>query len=472
MNAISTRTAGIVAPTRTRKGACLMPRLAVSGDAVQLDLDRLGELARLLQVRALGEVPEDEVEVVVAGGIRRSRAGRRARLVFFLRDFLRDLVRGLERQVVRLRALRRGRARGVGVDRQEQVRLLVVGDRGPVVERDQDVGVARQHRAAQEDLRQRRRRASSRSGASPPSPGGRPARSRRSRCRRARGRRRSSAAERPAARARPARRERAAAAALRPTSMTMRSGEVSGYARAVRFGSRNSIVAVSPEKRTAATSGSSNFFSGQGGSTFVSANRTWKPRLGQHGRASSRPPRAAARPGSSARRGRRRPRSRAGAARRPSASRRAWPRRRCRPRRPAERGPSRRNRPGRRARRRRRAPAARSGRCAGPRGPAPCRGRARIWWPWPVSVRTPVAGVRGDGVAERPRGVGDDEFLAPDRADRMRFALPEEHRVVLRAGREDGGEKKDEGRDGGNAAAVSRPEVEVCLDARALGRKG
>ena len=42
-------------------------------------------------------------------------------------------------------------------------------------------------------------------------------------------------------------------------------------------GSRKSIVAVSPEKRTDETSGSSYFLSGNGGSIFVSANRTWKP---------------------------------------------------------------------------------------------------------------------------------------------------------------------------------------------------
>ena len=77
MNATSTRTAGIVAPTRTRNGACLMPRLRRAGDGVELDLDRLGELARLLQVRALGEVPEDEVEVGVGG--RASAPGRSAR---------------------------------------------------------------------------------------------------------------------------------------------------------------------------------------------------------------------------------------------------------------------------------------------------------------------------------------------------------------------------------------------------------
>ena len=46
----------------------------------------------------------------------------------------------------------------------------------------------------------------------------------------------------------------------------------------MRFASRNSIVARSPENRTAATSGSSNFRSGNGGSIFVSENRTWKLR--------------------------------------------------------------------------------------------------------------------------------------------------------------------------------------------------
>ena len=35
---------------------------------------------------------------------------------------------------------------------------------------------------------------------------------------------------------------------------------------------------MSPKKRTAATSGSSNFFSGHGGSSRVSAKRTAKPR--------------------------------------------------------------------------------------------------------------------------------------------------------------------------------------------------
>ena len=99
-------------------------------------------------------------------------------------------------------------------------------------------------------------------------------------------------------------------------------------------------------------------------------------------------------------------------------------------------------------------------------------GPRRIWCPWPVSVRTPRRRVRGDGVAERARGVGDHELFAAERADRVRLALPDDRRVLLGAGREGGSEKKDESRDGGNAAAVSRPEVEVCLDARALGRKG
>ena len=53
-------------------------------DGVQLDLDRLGDLARLLQVGALGEVPEDEVEVGVAGGRPRARR-RRAALAAFSR---------------------------------------------------------------------------------------------------------------------------------------------------------------------------------------------------------------------------------------------------------------------------------------------------------------------------------------------------------------------------------------------------
>ena len=81
--------------------------------------------------------------------------------------------------------------------------------------------------------------------------------------------------------------------------------------------------------------------------------------------------------------------------------------------------------------------------------------------------------VRGDGVAERPRGGRDDELLAPERADRMRLALPEEHGVLLGEGRDGKArEKEDQGRDGGASAAVSQQEMKCSMDARTLARKG
>ena len=107
---------------------------------------------------------------------------------------------------------------------------------------------------------------------------------------------------------------------------------------------------------------------------------------------SSRPPTAAARPGSSGRRARRRPRSRAAADRPATASRRVWRRPTCPRRRPAGRGSSRRSRRARRATPEPGAPARRSGRRGGPPGPAPCRARAGSGGPGPVSVRTLVPG--------------------------------------------------------------------------------
>src|SRR5262249_28858450 len=77
-----------------------------------------------------------------------------------------------------------------------------------------------------------------------------------------------------------------------------------------------------------------------------------------------------------------------------------------------------------------------------------------------------------DREAERARGVRDDELAAPEDADRMRFALPDERRALLRpegSGAER--EEQDQGR-GGGRAAVLQPEVGVFGDASALARQG
>ena len=199
------------------------------GDRVQLDLDRLGELARLLQVRALREVPEDEVEVGVGRSRRRGARRRAVGGVLAAGDLLRDLVGRLEREVVGLGALGRGRARRVGVDRKEEVRLLVVGDRGAVVERDAGGPCRASGRCG--------RRATRGSVADDPLGDlqrgvlllqARPGRWRRSPSRRGPDRRRSSAAA-PRRRAPPTRPGPPSSGPIRrPTSTTRRSGEVRG----------------------------------------------------------------------------------------------------------------------------------------------------------------------------------------------------------------------------------------------------
>ena len=50
-----------------------------------------------------------------------------------------------EVEEVGLDPARLGVAAGVGVDRQEEVGAFAVGDRGALLERDEDVGVARHH---------------------------------------------------------------------------------------------------------------------------------------------------------------------------------------------------------------------------------------------------------------------------------------------------------------------------------------
>ena len=144
MKAVSTSTAGIVAPTSTRNGACLMPRFCVPerafnsswiASASSLDSFRCALCARSQRMKSS--------DASRAPG-RARRRGRGSRgLILLVGDLLRDLVRGFERQVVRFRALRARRAGRVRVNRQKKVRLLVVGQRGAVVQGDDAVGVAR-----------------------------------------------------------------------------------------------------------------------------------------------------------------------------------------------------------------------------------------------------------------------------------------------------------------------------------------
>ena len=267
------------------------------------------------------------------------------------------------------------------MDREEEVGLLVVGDRGAVVERDEQVGVARQHRAAGEHPGQRGRdalrdlergvlllqaaradraglRAAVARDRSTIVSGGRPPRPR------------AAADSIGASRGGRAR---------RPTSIDDAVGRRSADRSGPRaLGSRNSIVAVSPAKRTAETSGSSYLLLGKGRIEL----RVRRSVPGSSSRravveVSPRPRTAAARPASSARRGRPRPRSRRAAARRPSASRSAW-RRPTLPAAPAsgKRIFSKKSRGSVEGAGARGARGRRSARCAGRPAPGPCPGRA------------------------------------------------------------------------------------------------
>ena len=153
MNATSTSTAGMAAPTSTRNGACFTPRPSLPVTAGQLLLDARGQRRRLLEVLGLGHVPQDQGQVGAGGRARTRRHSPRPP----------ERPRGGSRRRWPGRTGSRPRCRcapwaaaGVGVDRDEQVGLVVVGEGGALVERDLLVLVARQEGLQAELVRDRR----------------------------------------------------------------------------------------------------------------------------------------------------------------------------------------------------------------------------------------------------------------------------------------------------------------------------
>ena len=124
---------------RTQKGPPLTPRFWIPGRSraralTRFSLDGLGEVLRLLDLAVLHDLLEDRLhlaDVLGRGGV-------------LLRRQLDDRRIGADVQEERLDAAALAVAVGVGVDGNEQVGPLLVGDDRPVVEPDVDVRLARQ----------------------------------------------------------------------------------------------------------------------------------------------------------------------------------------------------------------------------------------------------------------------------------------------------------------------------------------
>jgi hypothetical protein len=89
-------------------------------------------------VAGLRHLPEDDVDVASAA------AEDRQRLALALRHALRLCAVVAEAEIEDFRAGRRAAHRGVGVQADEQVRLVVIGHGGALVEADGLIGVARE----------------------------------------------------------------------------------------------------------------------------------------------------------------------------------------------------------------------------------------------------------------------------------------------------------------------------------------
>ena len=138
MNEISARMLGIVAPTSTMNGACFTPRLATSlfvfcscVDSAFCTIDAKSRDSSILLLSAIARTMSGRLRIV------RDAAGVLARGDGFRLRIRREV------QEVGLDAARRGAGAGVGVDREEQVGACAVGDRGPLLERNEGVGATR-----------------------------------------------------------------------------------------------------------------------------------------------------------------------------------------------------------------------------------------------------------------------------------------------------------------------------------------
>ena len=128
----------MLAPTSTRNGACCTARGDISTRGAQRLFDEAGERRRLLEIARLRRLPQNQIDGAIAAAERRQRRG-------VLVGSLAGLgVGALDGQVVDLGALHRRPHRGVGVDAEEHVGLLVVGERRSIVERHRAIVLAGQ----------------------------------------------------------------------------------------------------------------------------------------------------------------------------------------------------------------------------------------------------------------------------------------------------------------------------------------
>ena len=130
----------MLAPTSTRKGACWTGARAHRHPSAQRCLERLAKepIPRCAAACAISQ------RMTSISRVPPPKTGNASPA---LRDALPSARRSLEAQVEDLRARRGCPYRRVGMQADEQVRLVVVGKRRPFVERDGLVSVAREQHA-------------------------------------------------------------------------------------------------------------------------------------------------------------------------------------------------------------------------------------------------------------------------------------------------------------------------------------
>ena len=156
----------MLADSSTRSGARSTGRAASGTRSRSACSQQVGERRRLIEVPRLREVPRHELDLARAAAEGRHALARRRA------DGLRRVP--VERRDVDRRAGRRRPQRGVRVQADEQIRLVVVGDRRALVDRHAAVVVSRQQHAEAEARLDRRLRRAARPRASGPFPSRRP----------------------------------------------------------------------------------------------------------------------------------------------------------------------------------------------------------------------------------------------------------------------------------------------------------
>ena len=131
----------MLAPTSTRNGACWMARGDIGTRWRISAFDGLGEAGRLVEMLRLGHLPQDQVDRAFTAAERRQQGAGFGGVAAHGRPVL------AERHVEHLGTGHRRTHRRIGVDADEQVRLVVVGKGGARIEGDGLIAAARQQDA-------------------------------------------------------------------------------------------------------------------------------------------------------------------------------------------------------------------------------------------------------------------------------------------------------------------------------------